>query len=811
MISALLAAGVFLSVPIVGAIVTRPIRRTMAWTSSTPVILAAGLTLWSVPLLGSAALGIYRPEVLGAAGWVIGLWWAVRRGGWPRIRTPRPWTIVLIAGLIGAFVVYAWLPADPFTTGRDMAVYASHAAWIADHGRLDVPYAPGVLDASGSLPGGWVGLAGVYPTMPTQTVQFGHLYPTWLAQAYALGGVDALLRVNAVLAVIAALAFFHLARRWTPPSIAVLATLVLAYNASQVWVARNTLTETMTQFFIWCAFALLLRRAPASRAHLLWGGAFVGMAAVVRIDALVMVPLFIGGWALAATRQSSAPLHRPSMLFLATALPISAVAIACYAVLTTPYFNDLGSQLRLIGYAGVAAAAVYVLTFIPGVRAMVGRLMGATPFLAAAAVGTLALAAFGYFIRPNLEPLQLMELPGHPLDGTRSHVEDAMRNLGAYLGPPTVWLAIFGWVGMMIVAIRRRPLWLPVLVVIGGFSALYFWNPSIFPDHFWAIRRFVPLVIPAAVLLVSWAGWRLLLRFPRVIRPVLLTLAALALAAQTWRAGTPLFFVAERDGSHDVIEAVVSRTPDEGMPIGVFTADGMRGYGTPLALVFDRHIPAVDAWRPEGRAEILDRLEAATPSAPVTVFTNLPDDIAVLEGDDLASASTAYEVVVATTEPVPSQTRRSTLRFVSRAVTGVNTLGVTLGGRRTWITDDSGFHGEEPMAPGVARWTTESAEVRIPVLGGTAHRVRLDLVAAAPGGSQLTVLANGEQIGEIEVPEDGWSGELALPEPVDPGTDLELELLSSTFTPSELIDGSTDERELGVMLRGITLLGPAGG
>lgn len=810
MISALLASGVFVSVPIVGEIVTRPIRGTMAWTSGAPVVIAAGITAWSLPLLGSAAVGAYRPDVLGALGWAMGIGWVIRRAGGQQIPRPRPWTMVLMAGLAAAFVVYAALPADPFTTGRDMAVYASHAAWIAEHGRLDVPYGAGLLGSGGGLPGGWVGLAGVYPTMPTQTVQFGHLYPTWLAQAHAVGGVEALLRLNAALAVLAALAFFHVARRWTPAPIAVLATLVLAFNASQVWVARNTLTEIMTQLFIWCAFALLLRPGGPPRGQLLWAGAFVGMAAVVRIDSLVMMPLFVGGWALTAIRLPSVPLHRPSILFLATAVPVSALAIACYAALTNPYFTDLGGQLRLIGVASVAAAVIYALTFVPAMRAVVAQIIAATPFLAAAAVVTLALAAFGYFVRPDLEPLQRMELPGHPLDGRRSHVEDAMRNLGAYLGPPTVWLAILGWVGAMVAAIRRRPRWLPVLVVIGGFSALYFWNPSIFPDHFWAIRRFVPVVIPATVLMAGWAGWRLLRRFPRRMRPVLLGVVAIALVAQTWRAGTPLFFVAERHGSHDVLQAVVDGTPVDGPPLGIFTADGMRGYGTPLALVFDRHIPAVDAWRRDGRAEILARLAGATPSQPVTVFTNLTDDIAMLEGRDLARASTSYEVIVSTTDPVPWQTRPSTFRFLSRAVTGVNTLDIAFGGRRTWITDDEGFHGEEPMAPGVARWTTGTASVTIPVLGEAADRVRLDVVAAAPGGSRLTVVANGEPIGEVDVPESGWSGELELPAPVEPGADLEVQLVSPTFIPADLIEGSTDARELGVMLGGITLLGVAG-
>ena len=810
-LEALAAFGVFASVPIVGAIATRGWMGATPWSARVPAAVAAGLTLWSLPLLATATLGIYRPAILGLLGWAAVACWAVTGGRrrWPSsLRTPRVTlsTFALLGGLAVAFLVYALLPADPLITGRDMAVYAAHGVAIAETGRIDVPYAPGTLAPDGTLPPGWVGLAGVYPTMPTQTVQFGHLYPTWLGQAYAATGFGGLLRLNAFMAVVAAIAVFDVARRRMPRAVAVLAVLVLALNASQVWVARNTLTETMTQLFVWTAFAVVVSSRRRSVPAMLWAGAFIGMASVVRIDSLVMVPLFLVGWFLVVVRTDDAATRRGSLLFLAGAVTLSAGAAWYYAAFTTPYFTDLAPQLRLIAYASAAAGVLYALAFAPLVRVHAGRLLGSTPFLLVAGLVTIFAAAYAYFIRPELEPFARIDAPGHPLDGTRSHVEDAMRNLGDYIGPPTVWLAVAGLVGAAAAAVRRRPTWLPPLVVIGGYSALYFWNQSIFPDHFWAIRRFVPIVVPGFLLLAAWAGARVLARFPARARSIVLAAVVVALAAQTWRAGTPLYFVAERQGSYDVMRQVVEAAPQGRPAIGLFTADGVRAVGTPLALVFGRQLPAVDAWRPEGREEVLARLATASPSEPITVFTNLPEHATALEGETLARGSVSHEVIQSTVDPVPSETRPSSFTLEARAVTGITTLGVPFGGTPTWLVDDAGFHGPEPIEGDVARWTTDAARLSIPVFGGVTGRLAIDIVAAAPAGAQVTLRIDGEVIGLVDVPADGWQGVVELPTAVPAGETIEVTLESETFVPRQDIPGSTDTRELGVLLRSVTLL-----
>ena len=130
--------------PIVGRWALGPLGSPIPVMARLPLWTCAGIAIWSVPLLGSAALGVYRPEWMGALGWVtVAAFLVTSRFS---VRLPRlgRWDVVALIGILAGAALAARYAADPFTTGRDMSVYAQHALYIVHHGRLDVPYpAPG--------------------------------------------------------------------------------------------------------------------------------------------------------------------------------------------------------------------------------------------------------------------------------------------------------------------------------------------------------------------------------------------------------------------------------------------------------------------------------------------------------------------------------------------------------------------------------------------------------------------------------------------------------------------------------------------
>lgn len=805
MLPAVLAAGLLAAVPVAGVLAVGRCPIGEGAAARVAVVACAGIVVCSLPLMASLMLRVYSAPVLGAIGWIVVIAWLLwrRPRRVPTVRLTRA-RVALLAGLAAVSVLYLAAPTDPIAGGRDMAVYTNHAIYMSHHGRLDIPYPDGI--DPGALPAGWVGYSGVYSTEPTLTVQFAHIYPAWLAQGFSAFGYGGLLRLNAVLALLSLLGVFALARRYMPETIAVLAVLFLAVSPGQVWVVRNTLTEPMTQLFI--VTGLLLLSAPHPRrpnAAAAWAGIAIGMAAVIRLDGLVLLPLLIVGHTIASVLNRGERLPPGLVVFYAAALPTFAVASAYYAAFSRPYLVAHLPFVLPIVAATVVAAGMFGLSRVPRVRAVCATVLRATPTLLIAAGIVLALAAYGYFIRPRLQPFQILEVDSPvPL---RSHVEDAMRNLAAYVTPVVLWMAIVGWVLAMAIAVRRRMVvLLPVLVLLGGFSAMYFWNQSITPDHFWAIRRFVPLVLPGVVLLAGYVGWQIVARTPSRWRAVLIGVAALALAAQSVRVGVPMYGVAERTGVYAAMREFAADLHGDQMLTGPLNRTDIHTFGTALFMSFDKDVLPVSYEEEGGRDELLSRFRLASPSNPVLALASL-DRVDWLEGDVVASMRRQFELMMPTVRPVPQQVSDRELGTVLVQVTNLNTLDAELGPSNHWLVEESGFHSTEG---GTARWTDGNAVLLVPIAeNDVARGLALDLMWTGPQGATINVVYNDQSLFEGHVPNGEFQRTFSLP-PTPRGTDeVEIRLESTTFVPSEVIPDSADQRTLGIMVRSLRLLSDA--
>ena len=800
---AVVAAGYFLVVPVAGVLAVGrcPIREGTA--ARLAIVICAGITVCSVPLMASLIFGVYSPALLGAIGWIVCVAWVVlakpRLPAMVRLTRTR---IVFLGGLGVVAVLYFAAPTDPMAGGRDMAVYANHAIYMAHHGRLDIPYPDGIEPEL--LPPGWVGYSGVYSTEPTLTVQFAHVYPAWLAQAFAAFGYGGLLRLNSVLAVVALVAVFALARRYMPEGIAVLAVLFLAFDAGQVWVVRNTLTEPMTQLF--AVTGLLLMAAPnpvRPKAAAIWAGVAIGMTAVVRLDSLVLLPLLIVGHTVASLLARDGQFGLRATAFYAAALPMFAIAVAYYAAFSWPYLAFHLPLVLPIGVATVLAALMFALSRVERIRSVGMNVLPATWTLIVASVSVLLLAGYAYFIRPLVGPFQLL-----PVDTPvpfRSYVEDAMRNLAAYVTPVVLWMAIVQWVIAMAFAVRHRTvILLPVLVMVGGFSAMYFWNQAITPDHFWAIRRFMPIIMPGTILLAAYLGWMLVSRVPLPWRRVLIGIAALALAAQTYRIGNPMLSVAERSGVYSAIEELAEYIPTDQMLIGPLNRTDIHTFGTALFMGFDKSVLAVSYEAEGGRDELLSRIREASPSRPVLAIAS-GDRVGWLEGDVVASVNQQFELMTPTVRPVPQQVANRELRLALVQVTGLNTLDSELGPSNHWLVRETGFYRTE--AEGTARWTDGNAVLQVPIPEDeVAAQLAIDLLWTGPLGATIDIVYNDHSLFSGYVPSGEWQRTFDLPATSDIGGEAEIRLESSTFVPADVMEGSSDQRTLGIMVRSLRLL-----
>jgi hypothetical protein len=160
----------------------------------------------------------------------------------------------------------------------------------------------------------------------------------------------------------------------------------------------------------------------------------------------------------------------------------------------------------------VAVVVSGVVPLLTWVRAIRRRL----PILAATGVFLIGLF---FFLRPHLMTMRASPTSGGAnyveqvqrflhmaVDPTRSYYEQATRWLSWYLGWGTLALALIGacWLAYEQIAGNRR-IWAPAFLICFGSAVWVLLAPSITPDHPWADRRFVPVVLPGLVLFAIMA------------------------------------------------------------------------------------------------------------------------------------------------------------------------------------------------------------------------------------------------------------------------------------------------------------------
>lgn len=808
MISAVLAAGVFVAVPAVGRWVLGPLRAPIPVIARPSLWICAGIAVWSIPLLGSAVVGVYHAEAIGALGWgAVAALLLTGRLGRPRIPRLGRWDIVVLVGVLVASALVGAYPADPFATGRDMGVYANHAVYVVNHARLDVPYPWAATDVA---PPGFVEYAGVHLTEPTMTVRFGHLYPTWLAQMFATAGYEGLVRLNAVLGILSLLAIYGVGRRFLNGAIAALGTLFLAFNPSQIWTTRNTLSEIPTQLLMWVGLLLMIAYLARGQPRIgVWAGIFLGLAAVVRIDSLLLVPLLLAGhalWSVFARRERLTPYASWKPVYLG-AVPLFVIAGVYYAFFSTPYLVDLGGQMRQIAILSAIGAGVLVLVGLPAMARRARSIVSSHAFGIAVLLGVVLAAGYTYYVRPVLPPLQLIDAPGHPLDGLRTYVETTLPTLGTYLTPHVIWAGVAGWWLAFFAAARRgRAVVLaPLLTVALGFSAAYLWNPYVSPDHFWAVRRFVPAVIPAFVLFAGFGLMVAVRRFPRRARLVVYGVTAALLVVNTALTGLPTYFVTERQGAYAALAEFSGSLSPDTTYLALTNHFDAYAWVTPLYLAFDRRVVALDGTTDDGRSEAIRRLRSAAADRPLPVVLTRATAMDAIQGVRTALLPVPI-VAIQQSLTLPRVTFRDNVMLSAVLATGLSTTSVTFGAEPTWLAAESGFYFPLVMDGHPVRWTDGHAHLAIPVEGSTsASRMSISIASTGPEGTSLRLVLNGSTLFDGELPPGPWASEFDVAR-LEVGSVAELEIISSTFVTGDA-KSDAEDKPMGVLVSGVMLLG----
>ncbi|HEU4676726.1 MAG TPA: hypothetical protein VFS29_12095, partial [Motilibacteraceae bacterium] len=511
----------------------------LGWARPLPAALLA------VPALaGAVAVGrlVRRPDV-----------GAVAPSPAPRWAVPATLAVSTVWGVLAAV-----LHAEQVVLRRDPGSYALIGRWLARTGGLRVPDALAAVggpapDVTAASPAFYAdGSGGLVP----QFLVGQHLLD---AAGSWLGGWTGLLVAPAVVGALALVAAGGLAGRLLGPAWAPWAAGLTGLVAPVAHVMRATYSEPFAMLLLLAGLCLVLDARDAApgtgtdRWLALAGGLLVGLGALVRIDVLreAVLLVLVVGW-LAWRRER---VWWPLAAGLAAGLGWSLLADV---VTSRPYLADnAGSLVPLLWGAGgvvvaVAVAVPVLRRAVPPDVAAPGRVREAWRRAAPrAGAGLTAVVLLALAVRPWWQTVHqpaadaggrslaeavggLQRVQGLPVDPTRTYAEHAVQWLSWWVGWGGLALAGAAAVGLVgAVLAGRAPRWVPVLVPLLGSTVLSVYRPAITPDHPWADRRFVPLVLPGLVLLALTAvAWGLGRRGDRARSVHVLTwvLSAAALA-----------------------------------------------------------------------------------------------------------------------------------------------------------------------------------------------------------------------------------------------------------------------------------------
>nr|WP_221475252.1 hypothetical protein [Sphaerisporangium rubeum] len=481
-----------------------------------------------VPLV---AAGAYRPvaALLLAGGLALALGAMGGRVAWrgPALAVTALQAIA-VGGVASVSAVFnGLLRSEQLIVRRDPGTYAQYAVWLARHGGLPIPYD---LAAFGGRPDPFLvfGSVGFYDHGGAVVPQFMPGAPVLDAVGYWAGGTQGMLWVPAVLGGLAVLVVGGVAARLVGGWWAVLAALAFAVALPVLYTSRTTFSEMPSLILLFGGLALTLdaRRRPWAAAL---AGVVFGLAVVVRIDALRDLLPVLGAAGLVAALRGSAGRRAA---YAAMGPPLAAGVLAGAGLglwagytLARPYLGYLSGSVRpLLGIAAITLAlAVLCGAFGPAALARLTR-PPRWPGTAAAAGVALVVAAFAAWplvatvrrVPTNPDDRMnalfiagIQKANGLPVDPSRLYTEQTLWWVIWYLGVPAVVLATLGAAVLVRRVLRGRDLaWALPLAIIAWSTVTTLWRPAITPDHPWASRRLVPVVIPGLILLAVWgARW----------------------------------------------------------------------------------------------------------------------------------------------------------------------------------------------------------------------------------------------------------------------------------------------------------------
>jgi 4-amino-4-deoxy-L-arabinose transferase-like glycosyltransferase len=659
--------------------------------------------------------------------------------------------------------------------------------------------------------------------------QFYPFHPVLIALGVSLGGMPTGLLVTPLWGVLSIAAVYFAARRWFGPPVGLLAAALLAVTPTHIFFARYPTTEMLTLLLVFSGMLVFQVLWDDRTAGGLWGvlgGAAFGAAFLTRIDLPVLVALLLTALMVVQLRRQWS---RSWSAFAATLGVFLALMVFDAVFVNWPYvWNTYSAVLGLLMRSlliGVAALLSLMVLFGIGVMAWrrraslkhsrVRRFVSSQRCRWLLAAGIALLSAYAYFVRPVVEPIRWAttwpSLNRFPvLDG-----QNWVR-LGWYVTPLGILLATLG----LILIVKRESLMrLSLFLAVGVLTIVqYVYNIFSTPYHIYAMRRYVPIVIPMLMIYAAYA----IIRIGRAhFRGARLAAGALALLLSVGLLYQARFVLPQRDlrGAVDQIAALNARLQPNAIVLISEPAESAFAdtFGAPLRFTFGHDIATVHADGPRAQ-EFLKALlaRAKAEHRPVQLLAVDPISTSVRETLHLAPVAmfpVKLQQLMNTFFDYPSVMQTA---YYGIEIYDVEDRRATMASQPAHVEIDvgemdtrylrSGFYAKEPLPGLTARWTTGDAVVDLPLSAAqpvtVAVRAMIYRPAAAPP-AEVGVYLDGQEIGRF-VPDEAWQIFAFSGQAQPTGGRSTLAFKTSTFNPAQM-QVSGDARDLGFLLDYITV------
>jgi len=729
---------------------------------------------------------------------------------------PVTWTALLPVAIVALGLWRFFPPSEYIIGGKDPGTYMNEGVQIAQRGAIVVhdPVVASVPPFARDLFFPWHGRTDYYslrfmgffiqdPDKGTVVGQFPHLFPASIAIGYGIDGLTGARRTVGVWAILGLIAVYFGASRLAGRAAGAAAAGLLALNVITVWFAKYPNAEVAMQTLL---FAALLANA---RAHVDDDGFFapvagflLGLLLFLRFDVVLGILGVAAGLVLGVLNGRRA---RVSFIvvfaIVATAASMYLLGpMRAYAAAPILFFRTLPSwqsvALAAIVIAGVAAVALS--WRVPAAMTRVGSWI---PF--GILLGVCLLAAYALVFR-------------HQVGKLAEHDASALRTFTyLYFTLPALIAALIG-LALLTRRFFRDPALVSTIVI---FSCFLFYKVRIVPYHFWMTRRFLPVILPGALIFASAAaltGVRVPRTFPGTARTAVRVLFILLLAGYYLRVSRPVVNHVEYAGLIPKLEQLARTIGDDDLVIAESrdTNSDIHVLALPLAYIYARNVLVLFPARPD-KPTLAAFLEWARTRYHRVLFIGGG-------GTDLLSNRYGVRPVASERFQVPEYDAplNAFPRFVRQKEFEYGLYEFT---DAEPVNEDSGFdldigvrddlhvvrfHAKEVTDGHTFRWTGAQSYVSITRLLPSSRELTLWLSNGgrppAAGPAEISVFLQGQMVGSAVVdsgfrpytfviPSDLAARAAASRDPV------ELRLVTPTWNPHNVL-GTADDRNIGLMV-----------